>query len=74
MKTYRYIHSIVLITWLCMAPNGSWAGNSIHVFTDVNGRSIKGQLVGFDAGRQVVMIKREDDKKCRVRLAFFSSG
>ncbi|MCK4563878.1 MAG: hypothetical protein KAU94_04315 [Verrucomicrobia bacterium] len=72
MKTYRHINSMVFIVWLCLATCLSWAGDNHHAFTDVNGRSIKGQLMGFDAGSQVVTIKREDNKTCRAPLAVFS--
>ena len=71
MKTYRHINSMVFIVWLCFATCLSWAGDNYHAFTDVNGRSIKGQLMGFEAGSQVVTIKRED-KTYRVKLAVFS--
>ena len=64
--------SMVLVAGLIIATH-SPAGGVCRAFTDTQGRTVKGQLMGFDGHKQLVTIQREDSSKpCQAPLAVFS--
>ncbi len=74
MKTYRYTGWLAFVAGFFLVASLSRAGEAYHTFTDMEGRSIKGLLMGFDADRQVATIQRDDDRICWVALAVFSEA
>jgi hypothetical protein len=73
MKTLqKYFRSMVFVAGLIIATH-SPAGGVLRNFTDTQGRTIKGQLMGFDDHKQLVIINRVDNgKPSQAPLAVFS--
>lgn len=68
----KYFGSMVLVAGLIIATH-SPAGGVCRAFTDTQGRTVRGQLMGFDDARQLVTIQRLDNRKsCQTPLAVFS--
>ena len=73
MKTLqKYFGSMVFVAGLMIATHSS-AGGVCRNFTDTQGRTVKGQLMGFDDLKQLVTIQRLDNSKpCQTPLAVFT--
>lgn len=71
MKICQYSKLLALGTWFFIA---TCAGGTCRVFTDVNGRSVKGQLLEFNADQQMVFIQRINQKVCQAPLSSFSKA
>jgi hypothetical protein len=75
MKTLqKYFGSMVFVVGLIIATH-SPAGGVCRNFTDTQGRTVKGQLIGFDDDKQLVTIQRADNLVAvRASLADFSDS
>ncbi len=71
MKTDQCNEGLVLSAWLFIAASLAWAGGGYHVFTDINGRSVEGLLLEFNADQRTVTIQRKDNQTRQAPLAVF---
>ena len=70
----RYLGLMVFVAVLLFATH-SPAGGVCRSFTDTRGRTVTGQLIGFDDVRQLVTIQRADNHvTARASLADFSDS
>lgn len=72
MKVYGNISSAALVVGLPFPISLSRSKDVCHIFTDVKGRRINGQLVDFNEAKGAVTIIRADNKIFRAPLVVFS--